>query len=627
MEAATIAANNRLYIKVMAAVDVFQPPPPIPKPVPVPPLPPPPPGPKAPDPIQQIIQIARTGNKCPATFHYEKTTKMCEKCPPGTRKVGRTCVLLPSDDVEVKDGVQPPIVMPKPPPINGEPLNDFINRLEDTGKKVKDPIYRNGRYIAFIYIYLIKKYAASCSIFNDPFRLQGSSAAINYDINKKLLSSPTNLGEQMRECVLRGSELIFITLYMYAIKGAHVNLLIYRPFKKVVERYEPHGQETGWGDSVYSEYDLNKQLKELFEQRVQPIMKEYTPVFRTPFEVCPAHKNGFQGIEGLLPPNKKEAGFCQLWTMFLMETILLNPTLNTQSIIEDCIKIGKNDPTYFKNLIRGYLQQVAREIKLYLIQIKVDIGTEEGHNALAQMNIEDLVNQTMAETKKQNKPLPALGVAPDSLSMDDVNELEKETNKLNATTLKIYFNFIHLNRITQGLGSTTAKQGKELLLKTMLSRALKWNTLMDNIYNTYFTEISSVSIKKHDFFIRFKYYPLNNMDLSTVPIKDRMQLMREVKDKYPNWHIFYDAITRAIEAPNVKFGSKDKEKVDKNVKKLKPKQVSEFLYLLAYTLVPKKTTDPLFDKKLEKERVISLTEKLKEKNLHVVNLQHWMSMF
>ena len=80
-------------------------------------------------------------------------------------------------------------------------------------------------------------------------------------------------------------------------------------------------------------------------------------------------------------------------------------------------------------------------------------------------------------------------------------------------------------------------------------------------------------------------------------------------------------------AQNLLIGVKDKEKVDKDVKKLKPKQVSEFLYLLAYTLVPKNTTDPLFDKKLENERVITLTKKLKEQNLHVVNLQHWMSMF
>jgi hypothetical protein len=628
MEAVTLAPNNRLYIKVMSAVDAFPPaPPPIPKPVYVPPLPPPPPGPKPPDPIQQIIQIARTGNKCPSTFTYNKTTKMCEKCPHGTRKVRRTCVLLPSDDVEDKTKGDAPIVMPKPPPVNSESLNDFINRLEDTGKKIQDPIYRNGRYMAFVYIFLIKKYAASCSIFNDPFLLQEHSAAINYNINTKSLTFPSNLAEQMRECVLRGSELIFITLYMYSKKGAHVNLIIYRPFKKIVERYEPHGQETGWGDNIYSEFDLNKQLKELFEQRVQPIMKEYTPVYRTPYEICP-NKNGFQGIENLLPHNKKEAGYCQMWTMFLMETILLNPTLNTQNIMEECIQIGKNDPTYFKNLIRGYTQQIAREIKLYLKQIKVDIGTEGAHNALVNINIEDLVNETMAETKKQNKPLPPLGVAPDALSVDDVKEIEKEAGKLNATVLKQYFTFIHLNQITQGLDSGTVKQQKELLLKTLLSRALKWATLMDNIYNTFFTELPALQIKKQDFFIRFKYYPSPIVDLSTVPMKNRMQLMAEVKAKYPNWHTFNELISRAVGAPPVKFGLKDKEKVEKDVKKLSEKKVAEFFYLMQYRHAPTATQiKDITATSKHPDKVALLINYLQKNNIHVVNMQHWMSMF
>jgi hypothetical protein len=626
MEAVTLGPNNRLYIRVMAAVDAFVPaPPPVPVPVYVPS--PPPPGPKPPEPIQQIIQIARTGNKCPATFSYNKTTKMCEKCPDGTRKVRRTCVLLPSDDKDDVLGLvpAPPIVLPKPPPANGESLVDFLHRMEDTGKKIQDPIYTNGRYMVFIYIYLIKKYAASCSIFNDPFMLHGASAAINYNIKSKTLTSPINLAQQMKECVLRGSELIFITLYMFAPQGAHVNILIYRPFKKIIERYEPHGQETGWGNAVYSEYDLNKQLKELFELRVQPVMKEYTPVFRTPYEVCPMNKNGFQGIENLLPKNKKEAGYCQLWTMFMMESILLNPTLNTQAIIEECIDIGKNDAQYFKNLIRGYTQQIAREIKLYLKQINADIGTQEGNYALQHLNIEDLVNETMAETKRQNKPLPPLGVAPESLSLDDVKELEKKTSKLNGTILRRYFNFIQLKRITQFVTSGTVKEEKERLLKTMLSRALKWDTLMDNIYNTYFTELSPLQIRKQDFFVRFKYY-LPHLDLSTVPTKNRMELMAEAKAKYPNWHTYYETI-QLIEKPVPVFGVKDKEKVDADVKKLKPKQVSELLYLLEYTLPSKTFTGPMFDKKTEKERVISLTKKLKEQNLHVINLQHWMSMF
>lgn len=67
-----------------------------------------------------------------------------------------------------------------------------------------------------------------------------------------------------------------------------------------------------------------------------------------------------------------------MWSMFMMETILLNPTLNTQDIIEQCINIGKEDPIYFKNVIRGYTQQIAKEMKLYIgkyINYGDNIGT------------------------------------------------------------------------------------------------------------------------------------------------------------------------------------------------------------------------------------------------------------
>jgi len=82
-----------------------------------------------------------------------------------------------------------------------------------------------------------------------------------------------------------------------------------------------------------------------------------------------------------------------------------------------------------------------------------------------------------------------------------------------------------------------------------------------------------------------------------------------------------------IEKPVPVFSVKDKEKVDADVKKLKPKQVSEMLYLLEYNLPSKTFTGPFFDKKTEKEHIVTLTKKLKERNLHVVNLQHWLSMF
>jgi hypothetical protein len=621
VEAVTLGQNKRLYIRVMSAVDPLPPaPPPGPLPVPVP---------KPPEAIEQIIQIARTGDKCPDTFKYNKTTKMCEKCPTAYKKVGRTCVLLPTDDEKTKDEVGPPaplVVLPVPPAAKGESLRELLDRLEDTGKKIVDPSYTSGRWAIFIYIYLIKKYAASCSIFNDVFHLHG--AGINYDINTKQLQVPKNLGEQMRECILRGSELIFIMVYMTTKKSAHVNLLIYRPFKKIVERYEPHGRETGWRTKEYSEFDLNKQLKELFEETVHPVLREYTPVFKTPTEICPAI--GFQGIEGLLPKDKKEGGgYCQLWIMFMMETILLNPTLNTENIIEECIIIGKNNPGYFRNLIRGYTHEIAKEIKVYFARyIKHDIGTEIAQHAFNQINVQLLIDQTLVETKQRSQPLPAIGEAPTSLSVEDVREIQREVDKVSAAMLYIYSSFIHYKRILTHIDNTQLTARREELKKLLMSRVIKWSTLMENMYNTYFTQTIPLHIKNYDYFIRFGKYPQPNISLIHVPIKDRMQLMQEVKAVFPNWHKFYETIIKQINSPVV-FTPKDLEKVEKEVKKLSQQQVSEYLYLLVSSkpAEPSNKKGQYFDKTLHNEHVVTLTQQLKAQHLHVADMKNWMSMF
>jgi len=561
---------------------------------------------------------------------------MCEKCPAGTRKVGRTCVLLPTDDEEneedeEKEEDEPPIVLPKPAPLYGESLIDLMHRLEDTGKKVQDPSYKAGRYMIFIYIYLIKKYASSCSIFNEPNTVARHAYSITYNVRSKKLDYYKDLAIQMRDCVLRGSDLIFITLYMVELSGgSHVNILIYRPFKKIVERYEPHGGETGWGGKVYSEYDINKQLKQLFEQTIQPVMKEYTPVFRTPYEICP--RKGFQAIENMLPNNKKEQGYCQMWSMFMMETILLNPTLNTKDIIENCIEIGKNNPEYFKNLVRGYTQQVAREIKEYLSKVKYNIGSDEALREFHYMDIKELVDETLSETKKRSNPLLEVGEAPTALTIADTEVLEKEVNKLNGTEVEWYVQFIKYNLIiTHSISNSDLIHKKQILLKLLLGRVLKWDTLMDNIYNSYFTRLSNITVKKIKYLLRYKHYDhVPDSIIRSLPNlsnAEKLEVLREVQSAYPLYHKFIVKLLAETDQPRP-FNDVSKKKVVTDVAKLTQKKVAEYLYRIDNSFRP--VSDDILHKFMSKTsheyRVSALVEQLQYNNSHVLSIQKMLSI-
>lgn len=164
-----------------------------------------------------------------------------------------------------------------------------MDKLQKSGEKIKDPKYSASNILTFVYIYLIKKYASPCILTDE------QNTDIFYDVDTDSLLYGDNLGESMRDCIKRGTDIIFMPLYIYSINsGSHVNLLIYRPFKKVIERYEPHGESSRVSFENYDENKANANLRKLFEKTIRPELKEYTPVFKTPLEICPTKSDGFQ---------------------------------------------------------------------------------------------------------------------------------------------------------------------------------------------------------------------------------------------------------------------------------------------------------------------------------------------
>jgi len=613
--------DNRCVSRKVAAPS---PVPPAPSPVPAPPAPPAPspvpiPAPP-PSPIQPKIQIPRYGSKCKKLFKYNKTTKFCERCPDGTTQIGKNCVLQPTHDSQSKkeDHV---VVLPEPDPdpAPGMSLKDMIDALEKGGEEIKNPKYAAGRHMVFVYIYLIKKYASPCLLFN---KNSGKHASvINYDVQRNNLDYPDNIGESMLDCIRRGTDTIFITLYMYYKRQAHVNILIYRPFKRIVERYEPHGQETGWGSTGYDEYKFNFKLKQLFEERVSNVLGEYTPVYKTPYELCPMHPNGFQAIENLLPyDRKKENGYCQMWSMFLMETILLNPTLNTEDIIDECIQVGKNDPKYFINVIRGYTQQMAKELKLYLGQHVKDVkqlGTPRTNEAFNQIDLNTLINETLATTSKIVKPMKQIDAAPETFPVVELQYNEKQIDTLSIEDAYRYIKFIKDQHIYKILVPVFKKDKyKKELNHLMMSRKLRWATLMDNMFNYFFTTIPPLLLKRYKYFVRFDSNPPEQLNCDHVPL-DSIELMNETKAKYLNFHTFFTIVqSNYTQKPQVLL-AKDVKKITIDVKSLSKKDVVELLCLIKFHKLDVKCD-------ADKEELENLCKK---RNLTIQNLQNLRSLF
>jgi hypothetical protein len=273
-------------------------------------------------------------------------------------------------ETQTDDFIEP---VPPKTPENIEPvvnkIEEKIKKLESLGAKNGAVSYNSESSIATIaYVNLLKKYGGSCVVVNImPSNIQGVSKGIYVNSQPKLSDIRlavyySRLGEALRDCIKRGVKVICIPVSLRfgksKTRSGHANMLIYRPYKRIVERFEPHGQS--YGNSITDNNAFNTQLKKLWEEDLTPYIG---PVkFKEPQEICPNSK-GFQSLENQLQKIKGESGgFCSMWSIFIAEMTFINPDKSTKDIIDEVFNITEKDPAYLKSVIRGYILEVEKEL-------------------------------------------------------------------------------------------------------------------------------------------------------------------------------------------------------------------------------------------------------------------------
>ena len=73
------------------------------------------------------------------------------------------------------------------------------------------------------------------------------------------------------------------------LSGRHANVLIFNPFRNEVERFEPHGPETG--HTSFNDVKINAKLKHFVEE-IDPTLQ-----YISPYLLCPRYQNGYQYYE------------------------------------------------------------------------------------------------------------------------------------------------------------------------------------------------------------------------------------------------------------------------------------------------------------------------------------------
>ena len=124
--------------------------------------------------------------------------------------------------------------------------------------------------------------------------------------------------------------------------NAHLNILIFNPEKRTVERYEPHGLESP-SDCAGANTTLDDELKSKLSHLLPGA--QYIPRADT-------NINGFQTWEEKATEHKDEWGFCATWSTLYAQERLRRPKVSAQYAIRQMRSKFGTDPTKLRNIVR-----------------------------------------------------------------------------------------------------------------------------------------------------------------------------------------------------------------------------------------------------------------------------------
>jgi hypothetical protein len=236
-----------------------------------------------------------------------------------------------------------------------------------------------------------------------------------------LVSLAEEFYPKVKKCLENGSKIIFVPLSLrLSGGGGHANVLILKPDIMTVYRFEPHGESFG-GSHPDDEDKINKLLEGMFNNKnlIKNIGKfKYVK----PSETCPVFsksvQRGFQSMENYYIQNLSDkeqrrlkafeaGGFCQAWSFFLIELYMMSP----ESTIEEIYIIAhdelENDPLSFREVIRGYITDVNKELSKFtnFTLGKRDNNTEKNLKLYYDKEIEKLIEEQKMMSKEKNKKL------------------------------------------------------------------------------------------------------------------------------------------------------------------------------------------------------------------------------
>jgi hypothetical protein len=259
------------------------------------------------------------------------------------------------------------------------------------------------------FLYLMKKYKNDALIVEYDSYLRLFKAGLSYEAGETTLKRGKFIEEDISSAIERGAEVIVIPFTLHN-KGfeekfktgdktgleAHANMLIYRPKKNILERFEPHGEYTSVPMSwELSTTKMNHAIDTYFRNNLKSITAEDKRgrpfIFMPPSELYlrenwqefadyDSTMTGFQLVENEYQDmNKLDfPGFCAMWSLYYLELVLKFPNMDGQELVRKAhtALMKEGGPKRFLEHMLGFIEYFEKELKNL---IKATVKTELGH--------------------------------------------------------------------------------------------------------------------------------------------------------------------------------------------------------------------------------------------------------
>ena len=253
-----------------------------------------------------------------------------------------------------------PPTFPVPPP---EDLIKYLNGEILKSSNIPVPYYNVDSVYGYFLLHILKKNNNDCYIKEDDRFLMTGRTSLDRPTNKLI----EDIATSYMRCKKRKKMLVMLLL---VDDGTHANMLIFNYHRNEIERFEPHGKETGndAGDvDLVESIEIDKSIQKLLVNRINkhlPVGEKLVYVPAT--EVCPDNFDNYQAYEGLVDGetayNKQvntyirdPAGYCLAWSFFYADLRMKFPKLSAASLIEASLQIITIDPTKLQHFIRGQM--------------------------------------------------------------------------------------------------------------------------------------------------------------------------------------------------------------------------------------------------------------------------------